>query len=317
MKGSFVAKLQNLGRRAEQIRQAVETAPEKAARLREAVTLTASQLQQVRAEVQTGIAQLRADTGDRLLASLAEIRDAAGVLSEAGFELTGVDLELGLAVGQRLLLQLRKIAEVPPSTVEALALAHPQLPVLGSVLVAIQRALELGKRVDLRDLEVHQLIVSVGPVPSVRIGWRSVAAEAEPAEKKSLAESGSVKPVVTRPEAPAPSTFATPPVLGSITSVLFPPTPAPTTASTTPLPSTIVPVSAPLSPSTATVPSAPPLAPLAVSASAPNPAVSDALPASPPPAPSSVSSIAAKSLAANWRAGALDRFKTMPNLAKR
>lgn len=305
MKGTFVARLQNLGRRAEQIRQAVETAPAQAARLREAMTLTASQLQQVRAEMLTGLADLRADTGDRLLASLTEIRDATGILREAGFELMGVDLELGPTAGQRLLLQLRRFAEVSPATVKAVALAHPDLPVVGSVLAALQRALELEERVTLPDLTLQHVLVTVGPAPTVRIGWRTGSAEVTPGLSATASATSSAPPRLTppgptlTPPSPAPSDLA------STASVLFP-----TPTASSPL---LASADNPILSSNPTIPPAT----LSAPPSAPGAPPTSSTTESAEPARTSVGAGAARSLAANWREGALDRFKTMPNLAKR
>lgn len=318
MKGTFVARLQNLGRRAEQLRQAVETAPAQAARLREAVTLTATQLQQVRAEVQTGLADLRADTGDRLLASLTEIHGATGILREAGFELTGIDLELGPAAGQRLLLQLRRFADVSPATVKAVALAHPDLPVLGSVLAALQRALELGERVTLPDLPLQHVLVTVGPAPNVRIGWRAVSAEAATNPAVTSSATTCAPPTLPPPGTTANPPTPAPPILGSVASVLFPTSPpnSPSPASTaTPM----AVGSADLQPLTPLASSSPAgesrsaaAAPSTASATSSSAAAVSAEPSRAP-----AGSTAARSLAANWREGALDRFKSMPNLTKR
>jgi len=282
MKEKLVARIQSLGRQASQLRQVVEAAPAQAARLRESVVLTVGQLHQLRSEIQTGIAELRADNGDQQLRVLGEIRDSTGVIRQAGFELAGVDLEMGLSAGQRLLLLLRKVEEVPPATIRALVEAHKSRPALHGVLASLQRAVEFAETVHLPDLDFRQLTIAVGPIPTMRVGWRAES-EVPPPVQRSATES--------------------PPVLSTLTTVLS------SSQAMPPLEAAPIPRHA-STPWAATAPTLAPIQPPAPSAP------TQPEPMSLPPSPTPPASTAAKVLGAHWRANALDRFKKMPDLSK-
>lgn len=279
MKDKLVARIQSLGRQANQLRQVVEAAPAQAARLRESVVLTVGQLHQLRSEIQSGISELRSDSGDHLLKVLGEVRDSTGVIRQTGFELAGVDLEIGLTAGQRLLLLLRKVEEKPAAEIRALVEAHAGRPALRGVLAAIQRAVELADTVDLPGLSLGQLTIAVGPIPTIRIGWRGESLL--PATPSPL------------PEAESPPVLAPPSVMRVPASVV---------------------AAAPVVPESVLV-SVPPPAP--VPAFAPSPVSSvQPLPVTEVPAPTPPVSTTAKVLGAQWRTNALDRFKKMPDLNK-
>ncbi len=290
MNKKLIAKLQNLGQHAARIRQAVEAAPAQAAQLREAVVLTTGQLHQLRAEVQTGISDLRADTGDHLLASLTEIEAGRDTLRQAGFTLEGVDLELGATASQRLLLQLQKIESVPARELKSLLAAHQSRPALRGVLAALLRAAELADRVDLPGLSYQQLTVYVGPAPTVRIGWRPEA-WAEPVAEAPAVAAG-LPPLLGGSQWSATSA-----VSSFAPALVSPPAPAAAPASSTPKPS---PALAPTAVSTA--PTTPYPAPPTTQATAATPAVA--------------LSQAPAALDKDWRKGALDRFKKMPDLTR-
>jgi hypothetical protein len=281
MKEKLVARIQSLGRQANQLRQVVEAAPAQAARLRESVLLSVGQLNQLRSEIQSGISELRSDSGDHLLKVLGEVRDSTSVIRQTGFELAGVDLEIGLTAGQRLLLLLRKMEDVPATAIRALVDAHAARPALRGVLASIQRAVELADTVDLPGLSLGQLIIAVGPIPTIRIGWRGESPVPLPVSALSLdAES---PPVLSQPSAMRIATSEVHSTLVVPESVLTSPTPpAPVSAVRAPIPA----------------PSVQPLPPTQA------------------PAPTPPVSTTAKVLGAHWRTNALDRFKKMPDLHK-
>ncbi len=96
MKNKMLQKLQGFGQKAAQLQQVVASAPAKAAQLRESVLLTASQLQQMRAEVQGAVTGLSVDNEEWFTRALREINESAEIFREAGYHLTGLDMELGL-----------------------------------------------------------------------------------------------------------------------------------------------------------------------------------------------------------------------------
>jgi hypothetical protein len=280
MKEKLVARIQSLGRQANQLRQVVEAAPAQAARLRESVVLTVGQLHQLRSEIQSGISELRSDSGDQLLKVLGEVRDSTEVIRQTGFELAGVDLEIGLTAGQRLLLLLRKLEDKPASAIRALVDAHAARPALRGVLAAIQRAVELANTVDLPGLSLGQLTIAVGPIPTIRIGWRS--------------------------ECPMPAT-----ALASTLGVASPPVLS--TPSGMKIPTEVVAASPVVSESVLTSPT--PVVSVSAHAPMPVPSVQSAAVLQ-VPAPTPPVSTTAKTLGAQWRTNALDRFKKMPDLSK-
>jgi hypothetical protein len=80
-----IHRIQALGDKAAQLKQVVEGAPAVASGIRDAVAVTASQLQQLRADVQAGVSGLRVEDEDRLLAALREVSASTGLFEQAGF----------------------------------------------------------------------------------------------------------------------------------------------------------------------------------------------------------------------------------------
>jgi hypothetical protein len=284
---NLMEKIQKLGRKVEPLRQFVQNAPAEMARMREAVAVTAGQLQQLRSEIQAGLGDLRADSGDQMLAALGELRGASGVLRQAGFEFAGVDLELGVTAGQRLMIHLRRVEVVPPAMLRALASAYPGHLALRAVLAALERAIQMAETVDLREMDFTQLTVALGPAPSVRIGWRSESGSGAPGT--SIA--GTLPAVATSPAEGVP---VLPPFLGSK------PPGSPSRSEAT----------AVAAPSVLALPERPSGGVDRGGVEAPQGA---AVPL-PVPAPTPPPVTTEKRLGSNWRENALDRFKRMPRV---
>ena len=166
-----VRRIQDLGQKAGQLRDAAATMPERAAEIRDAVLLTTEQLQQLRTEVEAGVAGLRADGEDRIARALRELNESAATFREAGYELDGVDLEISPV--QRLIVSLDKVADAGASRLRALRQASADKPTVRAVLDAMLKADETSARVRLPGLDFSELIVHIGPVPSVRLCWRA------------------------------------------------------------------------------------------------------------------------------------------------
>lgn len=166
-----VRRIQDLGQKAGQLRDAAATMPQRAAEIRDAVLLTTEQLQQLRTEVEAGVAGLRADGEDRITRALRELNESAATFREAGYELDGVDLEISPV--QRLIVSLDKVADAGASRLRALRQASADKPTVRAVLDAMLKADETAARVRLPALEFSELIVHIGPVPSVRLCWRA------------------------------------------------------------------------------------------------------------------------------------------------
>jgi len=273
-----IHRIQALGEKAAQLRHVVEGAPAVATGIRDAVAVTASQLQQLRADVQAGVSGLRVEDEDRLLAALREVSTSTELLEQAGYALGGVDVELGLL--RRIVVRLEKLEDVGLARLRAIHASSAGRFTVQALLNALIKAEEMAAKVDLPDLTYRQLIVDVGPAPTVRVCWRPDAVVVE-------------EPVVTRPAAAA---AAVPPVLSATSSLLgkssfFQPREVPH------------PESAPAVPVAAVVPPATPV-----------PASTTLGPAAVPGL--SLTTVEARSAPGDWKRGALDRFKRMPDLSK-
>lgn len=176
----FIDKAQNIGRRAAELRQAVKNLPGQAAKIREAVTMTGGELHQLRADVESSIHALRADTEERLLKTMREVNDHALVFEEAGYELTGMDLDM--AVNQRLAVHLERFEEVPHADLRAL-FDSQRCESVRSILLGILKAEETSANVELSHLNFVGLVVHAGLTPMIRMEWRVVDAPEEVAVK--------------------------------------------------------------------------------------------------------------------------------------
>lgn len=169
----FISNIQNLSRRAAELQQAMKSAPPKFAELRDAVALTTDQLKRLKTDVQTGLADLKADNESHLLDSLLEINASVSVFHQAGYDLGGVDMELSPV--HRLIVHLNRVEDVPLSTLRSLATSNQHRKVTRALLTSLIQAEETADQVDLANLVYYKLLVSVGPIPSVRLCWRPEA----------------------------------------------------------------------------------------------------------------------------------------------
>lgn len=204
----FIHRIQDLGQKAGQLKEAVEGVPGQAARLRDAVLVTAGHLQDMRKDVQASVAGLRAENDDRIAAALNEIQAGTDEIRKAGYELGGVEMELDPV--QRLMVLLDKVAEVRASELQSLLAANASRRTLHGVLSALVKAEEFAARCGLRELEYRQLRVSVGPIPSIRLIWRAEEIETVvvPPALPASAYSKPPTPVATQPEPAGASTPA-------------------------------------------------------------------------------------------------------------
>lgn len=181
----FISKVKNLSRKAAEIKAAMQQVPPKVAEIREAVTATAGQLQQLKHEIQFSVADLKADQEDSLSEALLEINNSAEVFAKAGFALNGVDLELSPV--QRLLVHLALVAEVHASVLRSLHQANQHRRTTRAILSALLQAQQMAETVELASLVYSEVIVGIGPTPSVRLCWLPEAAEAAIAPAPALA----------------------------------------------------------------------------------------------------------------------------------
>jgi hypothetical protein len=166
----FITKVQELGKKAVEIQQAIHAAPAKAAEIREALTMSAGEFYQLRADVQSSVNGLRATNEDRLLQAMREVNDSTYTFEEAGYELTGMDLDLTLT--QRLAIRLQKFEDVPHVKLRAL-ITKEVSETIQSILSGLLKAEESAANVELTHLKYDGVIVHIGAIPLVRMSWRS------------------------------------------------------------------------------------------------------------------------------------------------
>jgi hypothetical protein len=201
----FITKVQDARQKAAQVASAIQSAPARAAELREAVLATAGQMHQMRRTVQDAAHGLGADDEDRLIAALHEIDERAETFRAAGYELENVEMEL--AAPQRLIVHLEKVADVSFSTLRSLADANRDHPTTHALLSALLKAEDMSDKVSLQHLQYHQLTVYMGPVPTVRLCWCAPSTSVPPPIPTTHAAPVAAAPAAT--SAPAGSSFGT------------------------------------------------------------------------------------------------------------
>ncbi len=168
---NIIQKMQELGQKAAQFKQVIEAAPEQAAQLRETAQMTAGQLQQIRADMQAAVGGLRADTENRLSHVLQEIDTGADIFLEAGYQLVGVEVEVSPL--QRIVVRLARVESVAESRIHALVSANAGRPTISALLTSLAKADALAGKAHFSNLSYRELVVQVGPTPSVRLCWRA------------------------------------------------------------------------------------------------------------------------------------------------
>lgn len=191
----FIQRVQDLSQKAAHLKQVVEAAPAQAAQLRDTVLMTAGQLQQMRHDVQSSVMGLRADNEGRLAQALQDINDHAGTFSDAGYELTGVDMELSPT--HRLIVHLEKAGAVDESTLRSLMARNSANQAIYALLSALAKADAMSDRARLSHLHYCGVVVHVGPTPSIRLCWapEEMAEAAVPETEVPAAQSSVALPV--------------------------------------------------------------------------------------------------------------------------
>lgn len=191
----FTTKVQQVARRADEIRRVVEGVPPKIAEVREAVASTVAHVQKVRSELLTGLGTLRVESESQLMESLREIDSNVNVLHEAGCRVERVDLDLGPT--RKLVVHLRRMEDRGADSLRALEQEHAGKATIRSLLAAVIKADELASGVELEALEYSRLTVDIGAYPSVRMGWQTSAGpeDVNPPARPTTAVAGESAPV--------------------------------------------------------------------------------------------------------------------------
>ena len=171
----FISKVQNLSQKAAEIKAAMQQVPPKVAEIREAVAATTGQLQQLKAEIHYSVADLKADNESGLSQALQEINASADVLAKAGFVLSGADLEISPV--QRMLVHLARVEDVHASVLRSLVSANQHRRTMHAILSSLLQAKQMAETVDLSHLDYSEVIIGIGPIPSVRLCWRAAEVE--------------------------------------------------------------------------------------------------------------------------------------------
>lgn len=169
----FISNIKNLSQKAAEFKAAMQSVPPKVAEIREAVNATAGQLQQLKSQIEYSVKDLRAEDEAHLSEVLQEISGSEEILLKAGFVLGGVDIELSPV--QRLLVHLHKVEEVHASVLRALATANQHRRSMHAILSSLLQAQQMAETVDLANLTYDEVIIGIGPIPSVRLCWKSEA----------------------------------------------------------------------------------------------------------------------------------------------
>jgi hypothetical protein len=202
----IVRRVQTLNERAAELTAAASQLPKRVAEMREAMTATTGQLQSLKTDIQVNVADLVIHREDDFAAALAEITSHAPVLAGAGFLLEGLDIEVSPT--QRVVVQLVRIGDAEPGEIEELIQKHQGKTTLRAILSAILKARDVAASIEIDGLDYHQLLIGIGPVPIIRLGWRSATATSAPAQP---AVSTSWQPSASKP-LPGGSSFFGPPI---------------------------------------------------------------------------------------------------------
>ena len=177
----MLRRAKELSQQAERVRELLESAPERIEQAKGIVTLTTSQLQQLRTDVQASIAGLRADTGDAVTAAVHELNEGGQTFLRAGYAMSGVDMELGIA--PRVTAHLERIEEVGIPAIRALLAPNSDRRIIHGILAALVKAEELAESTHFEGMEYTEVSIQVGPAPTIRLRWRAEAPEPEAASQ--------------------------------------------------------------------------------------------------------------------------------------
>jgi hypothetical protein len=166
----FISNIKNLSQKAAEIKAAMQQVPPKVAEIREAVAATTGQLQQLKSEIQHSVADLKADNEGHLSDALQEINASTDVFAKAGFMLSGVDLEISPV--QRMLVHLTRVDDVHPSMLRSLVSANQHRRTTQAILSSLLQAQQMADTVELNHLHYSEVVVGIGPIPSVRLCWQ-------------------------------------------------------------------------------------------------------------------------------------------------
>ncbi len=179
----FKKRYENLRDKASHFKQIIDTAPARAAEMRQVITQAVGEFQSLKDDFQVG-------TG-AFPEVMEQITNAQDVFQEAGYELDRVEMEVGL--NARLVLFLDREREVNLESLQVLRAENEKRVAVRSVLDALIKGEKVAARVDIPGMTFRTLAVEIGMAPCVRIFW-----EADPAV------SDVIPPPLPQPATPVP-----------------------------------------------------------------------------------------------------------------
>jgi hypothetical protein len=165
----FIRRIQQLSEQASELKEAIQSVPPKVAEIREAVTMTASEMQQLTADVERNVSDLKIHGRDHLVEALHEVNGSVGVFEDVGYELGEIELELSPV--PRLIVHLNRVDDVHDSILRSVIAANKDRKITHALLTAVQQAESTADRVDISGLVYYKLLSHIGPVPAVRLCW--------------------------------------------------------------------------------------------------------------------------------------------------
>ncbi len=202
-------RVQQLGQRAEQLREIVNQMPGRVEGMRQSVFSAAEKLQQVRADLTASAGMLRGQAETDAVGLLAEIGNVGELLEGSGFVLEGVDWDI--ASSRRVQVRIGREGETDVRMLRVLLSRHDGKPAARTILTALIQAQEAAEELTIGRLVWTDVVIDLGMVPAVRIGWREVLAEEdEEAPLAALPGSGGAEAPPPLPAAPVSSPHYTP-----------------------------------------------------------------------------------------------------------
>lgn len=185
----FRKKFQDLSRKAAQIKHVLEAAPGKVAEVRQLITQTVGEFQQLKDDFRI--------SSSAFPEILEQLTAGAEILDETGYSLDRVQMEVG--ANPRLIVHLNREEETSVSSLRDLQTKHQSNVAFRSILAALIKAEEMAAKVHLPGMTYRALTVEIGMMPGVRLTWLSDAAHAELEETQLVPPA----PQIAAPSSPA------------------------------------------------------------------------------------------------------------------
>ena len=180
----IIRSMQNLGEQAARLSAAASRLPGHVAEIRQSVSATAGELQNLKSDIKSNVAELQLGSEDQLSEAMMEINTHARVFGDVGFKLEGVDIELSPA--QRLVVHLLRIGDAGEDEFRELIQTHQSLPTIRAILSSLLKVRTMASTIELGGLDCHRVLIGIGANPVIRLCWRAPVAGAT----RSLLDSG-------------------------------------------------------------------------------------------------------------------------------